>query len=224
MNKLSLLILPIFLFACGGGGGGEGGSSDTAIRIINAIIDLEPVSLQQDKDEGGIELSRQSFLGSSEYSSLNKGESIFRVFRLENLATPVSIQNFEVEEKTKYSILMYGNTSRLGVNAKLVADSFPEEIDSESTAIRVINSVVGVDNFTVSYGGSELFSNVEYSGVSSYKVITSLQANSTLLIRRKDTGRVIYSGAKALTPGKAMTFVVAGEDNLFVTAKEYTDS
>ncbi len=116
-----------FAVGCGGSGGDGGGSSssttlhrttDTAVRILHAGLDFEPVDLKV----GDMYLSHAGFLEQNFYVSLDHGPETITLERANSPGVVVNQTQATLAAKTAYSVLISGQVSQNTLQVTLLEE------------------------------------------------------------------------------------------------------
>ena len=220
------LVVSAVLVACGGGGGGGGESSpgangnDTAtgIRVFHAVIDGAPVDLFSSARSEAL-TSKVFFSDSKGYRSLPSGEQTLRLSRALDSSNVVASLNVTSTGDDSFSILYYGSFSGDGVQAKLLEDVVPNEV--EGAAVRFVNGVEGASALIVNASGSAGAQQVLRGAASDYIVVGAGAVRLTAT--RAADGQAILSMTEALTEGGAYTVLVSGEVGYYTKGTLFRD-
>jgi hypothetical protein len=220
VSKL-VTILCFFLLGCGGSGGSSGsskGSADTGARVLNASIDLPPVSLTTSAKVGQT-LSTTKFAESTGFAELPKGEQTISIQTVDGGSGPFNF-SVSIEDRDRVQVLIYGSREVFGINATLL-ESKKLEIPDGFAAVRVANGVTGTDTVQGSIGTSELPAAVSLGNASKH-LFVPFGATLIKLTRSADS-KVLANQQLNVENGKSYTFVLNGEVDYLVVGNLVED-
>jgi hypothetical protein len=221
-----LLALTLLLTACGGGGGGGsssgggiGGGNDSShgVRLFHAALDAAPVDVISSLG-GSPVVSQQFFAGDKGYRSLSSGSQVLSLTRTLNPADVLASFSVTASSSDRYSILLYGDIQNIGLRARLIEDSVPQDISG--SVIRVVNGVVGASALQVSISSGESVL-VGFGQNSEY--LAASVGDIRVAGRRAADGLPAGSVTVSAGAGRAYTVLFAGEAGFYTKAVAFSD-
>lgn len=213
---VAVLVVACSLAACGGGGGGGGSgdsSSTTGVRVLHAAIDAAPVDVLVTGNPAPV--SRKAvFALDNKYHALPSGPLNLQLTRTATPGTVIDSFAVTADSQSKFSILLYGDNTTFGLRAALLTDETPSE--SSGALVRVVDGVTGAAAIAVSISSNAGGENVEVSFGQAGEYVAVAAGPVTIRAARAADGRTISSSSVALEPGRAYTYLVAGEIDYFV--------
>lgn len=216
-----VIIFSLGLLGCGGGGSGGGdsnGSASTGVRVLNASIDLPPVSLTTTAKVGQT-ISTTKFAQATGFFELPDGEQTISVQTVDGGTGPFNF-SVSIENRDRPQILIYGTREFSGISATLI-EARKIEIRDGFAAVRVVNGVSGVRKIEGSIGTVEIPDLVTFGDASKYLFVT---AGPTLIkLLRSADSRILVNQQVSLESGKAYSMVVNGEVDYLVVSNLLED-
>ncbi|MCB0337835.1 MAG: DUF4397 domain-containing protein, partial [Bdellovibrionales bacterium] len=151
--RFAFLLLIGFSFGCGGGGGGSDTSNDKyGIRVLHGSLQSTPLEYSDPKSSETP--LRVMFLGESLYKTFPTGPVSFGLFSansgLSDLRNGIE---FEVAEKTRYTVLLTDDPITFSSHATILEDSLPDLSDTIAF-VRFVNAVTDSSAVTVTVTGT----------------------------------------------------------------------
>jgi hypothetical protein len=208
--------------ACGGGGGGGGGGgegSSTGVRVLHGAIDAVPVEVVTTGAAPAV-VTKGVFGLPSQYARVSGGQQILNLSRATSPGSVISSFNTVIDERKRYSILLYGDNGQFGLRSKIVEDAVPET-SSGAPLFRVAAAATGAATVRVSVGTSGTAFVVPFGEFSSYLEVSP--GLNRIVARRAVDGASLVNLSVELQPGSVYTLLVAGETDYFVKGVVLTD-
>ena len=204
----------------GGGGGNSGKTTETAVRVIHASIDLEPVDLrietQLPEDPA---LQRAKFGDVTSYVPIKSQGHVFSFLRA-NTGAPVFSLNGTLEEETEYTLLLSGKNIDDTFKVSLIPEPVVEP-EPGFARLQLINALVGSAPM-IAVVGSVSTPQAPFSLASGYVDVPSGLQQSVLV--RTTTGRGVSSVLVDFADRGEITVVVGGDNSLgVVTTRLFAD-
>ncbi len=155
--SLTLILVSTSLFACGGGGGGggDGRTTDTGLRIIHAAIAISPLELVipgVETDDGG-PIQKAAYAETTSFVRAEKGETIIQLQRANSPGVFFESIPTTLEEKTEYSIFVYGDFEIGNDRVALLAEPV-EQPESGFARVQLLNGLGGASRLEIAGSGA----------------------------------------------------------------------
>lgn len=210
-----LIILSMSLISCSGGGGGSGesneSSSTTGVRIMHAGLDASPMELRLEGDKA---IQTAIYGQSKGFASTGVGTKTLSVYPKGGSA-PVFSQAITIEQKQRFSILLFGERSFGGLKSAVI-DETPTIVDQ--TSVKFVNGLVGSSFIRVKVGTSSQGGPISYGTSSDYIPLSSGTLSFTAY---NSSGTPVHSAQRTLEDGKAHTVLVAGQQGFLIVDEVY---
>ncbi len=215
VRSVAFLVGAFSLVACGGGGGGGSteSSSATGVRVLHAAIDAAPVDVVVTGSPAPV-ARRAVFALDNRYHALPSGAINLQLTRTATPATVIGSFPVTADSESKFSILLYGDNSTFGLRTTLLADETPSQ--SSSAHVRVVDGVTGAAAIVVNFSADSGGEGVEVAFGQAGEYLPVAAGPVKIRASRAADARAIASSSVTLEPGRAYTYLVAGEVDYFV--------
>lgn len=206
-----VFILTAAASGCGGGGGDGGGGSgpglhrttDTAVRILHAGLDFEPVDLRV----GDVYLTHAGYLEPNFYVSLDSGSQTLTLERAHSPGVVVNQTAAALKEKTGYSLLISGQVSHGTLQVTLLEEPLVRPEKGQGR-VKLVNLLENGGTLALTAAGIAL-GPVPFRSASDYAIATAGPLTVTV---QNNRGGVLAVTAIDV-PERGDATVVIGGDN-----------
>lgn len=205
-----LLTLPLFHSGCGGGGGDSGSSgglhrtTDTAVRILHAGLDFEPVDLRV----GDQYLSHAAFLETNFYAAIGNGPQTLTLERAHSPGVVVNQTQAVLKDKTGYALLISGQVSKGTLQVTLLEEPLARP-DSGQGRVKLVNLLENAGTIAAAGGGVAL-GPTPFRSASDYATLVA--GPQTFTIKNSRGGTLAVTTIDVPDRGDA-TIVLGGDSN-----------
>jgi hypothetical protein len=210
---ITLALLSCLTLACGGsssneGGEGSGGSltkgGRTAVRIIHASVDTEPLDLRiADRVYGRARFMEEIFFNPTPNGSIN-----LQLEQANFPGTVITSRAATLQANTEYSLLVTGR-SETGTLETTLLEEAPVSPPTGSGRVQFINALAGISPLTLEGPGINL-GPVPFKNSSGFVV---LPAGTYVADVERSGGRAVGRAEFVLAGGDEVTVVIGGDNS-----------
>ena len=210
------------LSACAGGGDGgsasdSNSSASTGVRLIHAALEAAPLQIFSSTNPAQ-PVQQARFGQETLYAPLKTGAQVLNLSVATQPANVIGTAALTVERNQRYSLLLYGDYTHLGLSTALVLDK-PPQLSKDSSALRCMHAASGAGQLSIEIDDMPLEQAIEFGSSSEYATIDA--GLHTILAKRAADGLVLYSGQITTAGRNPYTLVIGGETGLLIVGQLY---